>query len=281
MSKEETPHPESDLPPKDLDRLDHAWEAFEEGDLDAAYAELGRMSREAADHADVRLLAAALMLEEGEAPRALEELEDIADEVSDEMLHAYYVALTHLDLARFEEAETELATLEGEELDPGLIAYLLGQTREHLGRFEEAEEDYRAAAAEDPSAFPMPMRVPREEFEEVVRQAEALLPETLRARIGEIPVVVEDLPPRALLTHPEGEGLAPDILGLFVGRSLRDESSFEVPDIPAAIYLYKRNLERACRTREELREEIATTLYHELGHYLGLDEDELRERGVD
>ncbi|HSM92939.1 MAG TPA: metallopeptidase family protein, partial [Anaeromyxobacteraceae bacterium] len=45
--------------------------------------------------------------------------------------------------------------------------------------------------------------------------------------------------------------------------------------------LYERNLERATRTRDELVEEIRVTLIHEVGHFLGLDEDQLWERGLD
>jgi predicted Zn-dependent protease with MMP-like domain len=45
--------------------------------------------------------------------------------------------------------------------------------------------------------------------------------------------------------------------------------------------LYQRNLERAASSRAELEEEIATTLVHEVGHFLGLDEEELWARGLD
>jgi predicted Zn-dependent protease with MMP-like domain len=75
--------------------------------------------------------------------------------------------------------------------------------------------------------------------------------------------------------------LTPDLFGLFIGTNLRDESVFNVPGLPTAIYIFQRNLERACRSREELISEIGTTLYHELGHYLGLDEDDLYDLGVD
>ncbi len=51
--------------------------------------------------------------------------------------------------------------------------------------------------------------------------------------------------------------------------------------LPSAILLYQRNLERFVRTREELVEEIRITLVHEVGHFLGLDEDELYERGLE
>ena len=47
--------------------------------------------------------------------------------------------------------------------------------------------------------------------------------------------------------------------------------------LPPRIHLFQRNLERFAVDREELQEEIAVTLYHELGHYLGLDEEELEE----
>ena len=45
--------------------------------------------------------------------------------------------------------------------------------------------------------------------------------------------------------------------------------------LPPRILLFQRNLERQSRDLEDLRSEIAVTLYHELGHYLGLDEGEL------
>jgi predicted Zn-dependent protease with MMP-like domain len=45
--------------------------------------------------------------------------------------------------------------------------------------------------------------------------------------------------------------------------------------------LYQRNLERFARDREELVEQIRITLLHEVGHFLGLDEEQLRERGLE
>jgi predicted Zn-dependent protease with MMP-like domain len=50
---------------------------------------------------------------------------------------------------------------------------------------------------------------------------------------------------------------------------------------PSSIVLYQRNLERAARDRRELVEEIRATLLHEVGHFLGLDEEELWQRGLD
>ena len=50
---------------------------------------------------------------------------------------------------------------------------------------------------------------------------------------------------------------------------------------PSSIVLYQDNLQRFARTREELVEEIAITLQHEVGHFLGLDEEELERLGLD
>ena len=54
----------------------------------------------------------------------------------------------------------------------------------------------------------------------------------------------------------------------------------DVPDTPGAIYLFRRNLLRVTSDREELSREIRVTVRHEVGHLLGLDEDELERWGL-
>ena len=71
-------------------------------------------------------------------------------------------------------------------------------------------------------------------------------------------------------------------LGLFRGAPYGQKlSSDPWSHLPSSIVLYQRNLERAAGSRAELEAEIATTLVHEVGHFLGLDEDELGARGLD
>ncbi len=298
--------------------LVQAWSAYEAGELERAGREVERLMRRTKRHPQVRLLQAVLWLEAGQSAQALADLEACSGATADRSLLAFYRGLALFDLARFEEAEAALqeaasaalqeaasAALQdaanaahqhgegdgirvageaaqgaGVTVEPILI-YHRAQVREHLGRFEEAEEDYRLACEADPQGFPMPLRMTREEFREAVVQAGDRLPDPVRERLNEVPVVVEDLPPPAILAE-SGDGIiGPDLLGLFVGLNLREESVFEIPGVPPAIYIYQRNLERVCSTRRELIEEITTTLYHELGHYLGLDEEELRERDLD
>jgi predicted Zn-dependent protease with MMP-like domain len=64
------------------------------------------------------------------------------------------------------------------------------------------------------------------------------------------------------------------LLGLFVGVSLADRTAFSPGgELPARILLFQRNLERAFPAPELLTREIARTLHHARGHYLGLDEE--------
>lgn len=130
------------------------------------------------------------------------------------------------------------------------------------------------AARLDPERFPSPRRMTREAFEEVVRTAGDRLPETFRSRLEEVVVTVESVPSLDILREEEPP-LPPELLGLFVGPSLAERSSFETPSLPSRILLFQRNLERIATDRDDLEEQIAITLYHELGHYLGLDEDEI------
>ena len=82
-----------------------------------------------------------------------------------------------------------------------------------------------------------------------------------------------------MLSH-EKPVLSPDILGLFVGHHLMGRTHDEAPSAPGAIYLFRRNLLRSCADREELAKEIRITVQHEVGHLLGLDEDDLEEWGL-
>ncbi|NGO38875.1 metallopeptidase family protein [Limisphaera ngatamarikiensis] len=101
------------------------------------------------------------------------------------------------------------------------------------------------------------------------------LPEPLRARAREVPVTFERRPGREL----REEGYAPDTLGMFTGAPYGEEGL--VP-LPPQILLFLLNLwEFAGGDEEAFREEVRTTYLHELGHYLGLSEDELTERGLE
>ncbi len=105
----------------------------------------------------------------------------------------------------------------------------------------------------------------------------AELPDPLRQRARALPVTFERRPSRAL----QADGIAPDTLGLFVGPEFAQEETTSVP-LPPQIILFLENLwEFANAEDDTFRDEVHTTYLHELGHYLGLDEDDLFERGLD
>ena len=103
----------------------------------------------------------------------------------------------------------------------------------------------------------------------------AILPAPLLEKAQRVPVTFEPIPNEEL----QAEGIAQDTLGLFTGAEYVDEE--HVP-MPPQIILFLDNLWDFAEGDEGVfRQEVRTTLLHELGHYLGLDEDDLTERGLD
>ena len=119
----------------------------------------------------------------------------------------------------------------------------------------------------------------RETFEEIVRAALDSLPEEFAQHLENVAVIVEDEPEAALL---RSLGMRPGrdtLLGLYHGVPLPERGTTFGNALPDRISLYYRPLLRACRTPEQLRREIRRTVIHEIGHFFGLDESELRKLG--
>jgi len=113
-------------------------------------------------------------------------------------------------------------------------------------------------------------------WEEIEDTLEAL-PAPLREKARALPVTFEQVPNAAL----QEDGIAPDTLGLFVGSDYADEEITPSP-LPPQIILFLDNLWDFAEGDEEIfLEEVHTTYLHELGHYLGLDENDLFDRGLE
>ena len=111
----------------------------------------------------------------------------------------------------------------------------------------------------------------------VVGATQRRLPPEIRPLARDVPVHYEKLPAADLLA----EGFEPDILGLFTGSAHGEELSHDNP-APPQILLYLESLwDFADEDLEIFREEVRLTYLHELGHYLGWDEDEVAARGLD
>ncbi len=178
---------------------------------------------------------------------------------------------------RFEEGLAEIRRVVAREPDAATAIYLEGLLLDLLGRHDEADERFARAARLDPEGCPRPASMPRAEFDAVVEEALDALPEDFRSRIGNLPILVEEVPTRAILDTIDPP--SPDLLGLFVGIPAPHRSTADVAVSPDAVYLFKRTLERIAADRATLVEEIRTTLLHEIGHALGMEEDDLHDAG--
>jgi predicted Zn-dependent protease with MMP-like domain len=122
------------------------------------------------------------------------------------------------------------------------------------------------------------MRLSDEDFEQVVEEAIASVPEGFDRYLEDLAVDIEDMPDEATcremrLRDPRG------LLGLYRGVPLTKRHVEELYRFPERIVIYQRNIERICRTREQMIDQIRKTVLHEIGHHFGLNERQLRELG--
>jgi predicted Zn-dependent protease with MMP-like domain len=115
----------------------------------------------------------------------------------------------------------------------------------------------------------------REHFVEVMEEALDSLPQEFRSRIQNVAVLVEDAPPNQPSSKSgQHRGL---LLGVFHGVPTTKKSIFDLPRGPDHIVLYQKNIEAVCSNEAEVRDQIRLTVIHELGHYFGLDEEQLKD----
>jgi predicted Zn-dependent protease with MMP-like domain len=115
----------------------------------------------------------------------------------------------------------------------------------------------------------------REHFVKVVEEALDSLPQEFRSRIRNVAVLVEDVPRNQ--PSPERGQQRRLLLGIFHGVPTTKKSIFDLPTGPDHIVLYQKNIEAVCSSEAEVRHQIRQTLIHELGHYFGMTEEQLKD----
>jgi len=120
----------------------------------------------------------------------------------------------------------------------------------------------------------------RKLFDSSVQSSISRLPQELRKHLNEIELIIDDYPEPGLLNSRHGRTFPSTILGLYTGTSMPHRSIFNPMEWPGRIYLFRKNILKHCRTEKEMEEQIFLTLMHELGHALGLDEGDLKARGL-
>jgi predicted Zn-dependent protease with MMP-like domain len=118
----------------------------------------------------------------------------------------------------------------------------------------------------------------RSRFDRALREALSELPPVFRDALANVAVVVEERPPGWLLDElgipPEGT-----LYGFYHGVPLPERSFLDSGNLPDKISVFRGPLEEDFPEHGELSREIRITLLHEIGHYFGMDEEELSRLG--
>lgn len=112
------------------------------------------------------------------------------------------------------------------------------------------------------------MVVSQERFEAMVDDALDKLPDEFARRLRNVVILVRD--------RNEDD---PSILGLYEGVALTERTHDHTGFLPDAIFIYKEALESVCQSEAQLAHEVEVTVFHEVGHYFGIDDAHLHELG--
>ena len=118
------------------------------------------------------------------------------------------------------------------------------------------------------------------EFRQIVEEAFLTIPETFRERVKNVAILVEDEPSPEVRAR-EGLGEGETLLGLYHGipASARGAEYGVGMTLPDTVTIYQIPIEEeAAGSGEEIRTIVAETIWHELAHYFGMEEDEVRGR---
>jgi predicted Zn-dependent protease with MMP-like domain len=119
-----------------------------------------------------------------------------------------------------------------------------------------------------------------DDLDAVVQDAIEPLPPRIKSALDDVAILVEEYPSEELLRESDPP-LPPDLLGLFSGASNADRTTSASGVLPGTIHVFRRNIEHFGTAREEVVDELRVTLLHEIGHALGMDEDELHQLGLE
>jgi Flp pilus assembly protein TadD/predicted Zn-dependent protease with MMP-like domain len=238
---------------------------------------LARRRRNAPLAADLAVLEAQALNDLGRSDEALDRVDSalrIAPNRGDAM-HERGVAL--FDLSRFGDARTAFQKALQSQPQDAYTHQMLGLTLEQLGEIALADAEQKKALELAPHELTPPILIPVDEFQKEIDAVLAMLPAERRAHVDKIRVEIADLPDPNDLKAVQPP-FPPTILGLYRGPVGRAPTAM---DESPSIVLYRKNLARAVKSRVELSEQIRDTLLHEIGHLEGLDEDDLRRRGME
>jgi Flp pilus assembly protein TadD/predicted Zn-dependent protease with MMP-like domain len=277
---------------KDSVAADDAATALEHARRGALRLRRARSKSDRQLRARLELVTGQALSDLGRAKEALPHLDAALAFSPDDLTARYERGLALFELCRFGEAERALREVVQKDPNDAFAHQQLGLALEQLGDTKAAARELAEAHRLNPTEIRTPLDVDRASFDKIVHEEISALPERLRTDLGQVALELPDLPAVADLTADDPP-LPPTILGLFRGAPLgqaapppphRHDGHGDGPPEPEekrAIALYRLNLLRAVGSMAELREQIRTTLHHELGHLRGEDDEVLRLRGLE
>ncbi len=274
-----------------VDRLlDEAEDALEQGDASAALDLIRTVLDARPHHAGAHFLAGEAMREIGHLEAAEASFREAAAQQPDHAPTWASLAAVQFDQLEFVQAET--AWRRALRLDPDSpdAWFGVGLVRERREDWDGAERAFLRAHFLDPIQHPLPVPLDDATVEAIVAEVVGALHPAIQSWLASVSIVLEEVPDTTVCRQFDPPAPPGEILGLFTGPS-RAERSMDLDTIrsgdnawsllPPSIVLYRRNLERMASDREQLIEQLRVTVFHEIGHYLGLDEDDLAARGLD
>lgn len=255
-------------------------DALDRGDADEALR-LARESHRKQPDAEGCFLLGAALLAVGDEDEAVDALQ-AAVALDPDHVDAY-VCLADLAIASLDYAAGGLLVATALRVNPvhPVARRLRAGLRERAHDLSGAARDYMTAALADPDAYPMPIALDDETIEAVSESVLEALHPSLRAYLSNVPILVDEFPDDDVLAEiPDAHPF--ELLGCFTGRAIHERGGDDAwSTLPPTITLYRLNLARLAHDADELERELRITLLHEIGHYLGLDEEDLAERGLD
>jgi predicted Zn-dependent protease with MMP-like domain len=116
----------------------------------------------------------------------------------------------------------------------------------------------------------------KEKFETLVEEALTMLPKKFKKYIDNLAVIVEEKPPIEVYRQT-GSSLYSRILGLYHGVPFKHRGPYYGNLPPDVIVIYQEPIEEICNSEEEIKHKVKEVVFHEVGHYFGLSDEELRE----
>jgi tetratricopeptide (TPR) repeat protein len=181
------------------------------------------------------------------------------------------------ELGRLEEARAALQRSLQLEPGSGHTVYHLALVAEHMGDYATADRLFGDAEAAQPKHYVQPMRMPRDQFVKICREAVDSLPGDVRTLLGGCSVRVDDLPTRAMYSELM---ISPQQGGVLLLKASADsavgggEPTACAPLAIEELLLFQRNLEKEATCRDELVESVQCLVKQELCHHLGFDDDD-------